>query len=500
MSRRVLIGIDLGTTVLKAATYDRSSGRMLGGVSQRLRTRVGPAGQREQNARHLWFSGRKLIRQLVGELDNRDTVVGIGLAAQGGSAVVVDRGSGLPTSPLFLWNDMRFLPHLETINNLHSPDYWRRLANRDEPGWGLARMLWLNHAYPGLLSENTMYVGIGELFFHHLTGAWQQDACNAHQIGCYDAVRHKLSPRPLEITGVSIDQIAPLRVGNGSSPLCQRAADELGLRVGIEVIGPFMDHEAGYMSVGESLPRPLQCSLGTAWVGNYCVSERRGIRSPFHFALPEPMGNDRLMIQPLLTGNVCWDWALTSFLDRRIGKALARVEAVFERSLLPDDGLVALPWVNMPNTMWPQCLGSAAIFGMRATTGPDDLLRAVALSMVCELRRVFQEPIAHRLIRSLVLSGGASKGKMFRKLIVSIFAPLPVYLLEDEDWVGARGALRPFSDRVGRVPAIHLHDKPSVECDEIKGRMHKYLELFSRLYAGAKNGEPIHVGSGRPSR
>ncbi|MEZ6191419.1 MAG: FGGY family carbohydrate kinase [Phycisphaerales bacterium] len=499
MPRRVLVGIDLGTTVMKAAAFDRSTGKMLAGVSQRLPTTVGPGGEREQDARRLWSIGKRLLGQLTREVGRRGRVDGIGLAAQGGSAVVVDRVSAQPKSPLFLWNDMRFLPYMEAIKKAHPQGYWRRLASRDEPGWGLARMLWMRETFPGLLTSDRMYVGIGELFFHKLTGVWQQDACNAHQIGCYDAKRHALSQRALEPTGTSINQIAPLREGTGAVALCRAAAAALGLPEGIDVIGPFMDHEAGFMSVDGAVPRPLQCSLGTAWVGNYAVSRRQSIRSPFHFVLPGPMNDDRLIIQPLLTGNVCWDWALTRFLDSRLNRALGRAKAVFERSVLPHPGLVALPWVNMPNTLWPQCLGSGAFFGMRATTGPDDLVRAVALSMVCELRRVFEQPATHGLIRSLVLGGGSSKGDGFRKLIASAFAPLPIYTVEDEDWAGTRGALRPFSNKVGCVPVTRLRDKHQVKDEAFAPRMQQYLELYRRLYGGEKSGQAIRVGKGPSS-
>ncbi|HIE10420.1 MAG TPA: hypothetical protein EYP62_02290, partial [Kiritimatiellae bacterium] len=38
-------------------------------------------------------------------------------------------------------------------------------------------------------------------------------------------------------------------------------------------------------------------------------------RSPFQLVLPSPVGSGHLVVQPLLTGNVTWDWALQTFVS-----------------------------------------------------------------------------------------------------------------------------------------------------------------------------------------
>ncbi len=45
----LLIGVDLGTTALKAAAFDAVGGALLGAASRRLDTRVEADGTREQD-------------------------------------------------------------------------------------------------------------------------------------------------------------------------------------------------------------------------------------------------------------------------------------------------------------------------------------------------------------------------------------------------------------------------------------------------------------------
>ena len=61
-------------------------------------------------------------------------------------------------------------------------------------------------------------------------------------------------------------------------------------------------------------------------------------QSAFQLVLPSPLGAGHLVVQPLLTGNVTWDWALTTFLGGSHASALRRYPAVFKQSLPADHG------------------------------------------------------------------------------------------------------------------------------------------------------------------
>jgi sugar (pentulose or hexulose) kinase len=388
-----------------------------------------------------------------------------------------------------LWNDTRAFSQYHKIAAGKPARYWRSFSLRDEPGMGLARIEWLRRESPNLFSNNNIYVGIGEYVFHHLTGVWRQDACNALQIGCYDARKDSLTDKPLRDRNVPLSFFAPLRKAHETHPLSRQAARKLGLAEGIPVAGPYNDHEAGFMSAMKTSERPLQCSLGTAWVGNFVLPEGSTGRSPFQLPVPAPASGGRLIIMPLLTGNVTWDWALQTFVNPSHRKALQLQERIFAERFLAPQGLVALPWLNRPNPLFPEQNGGACFVGVGPHTSRDDLLRAVAAGMCDELARVFDEVKQRGGMDGVVLSGGASKGEQFQHLVAALFAPLPVCQIVAEDWMGTRGCLYAFGKNVVCAKTKRIKVSRRMNLEAVRTGYELYLEAFDRLYSHVLAGE-----------
>ena len=485
----VLLGIDLGTTVLKAAAFDAHDGRPLGHASVRLPVDSQADGTREQQIPMLDRALSRVADSLRLQLGSAwGRVAGIGLAAQGGSAIIADRRSGRALTPMQLWNDSRPYARIPEIAARKPSGYWHRFSFLRNPGAGLARIEWLREGFPGLFRPGNIYAGAGEYVYFRLTGTWRQDAGNALQIGCYDARRHRIIAEPLRLVGVEPEFVAPMRSGHEMHPLTPSGAKALRLPPGIPVAGPYMDHEAGYLSAVEAdrhttVASVLQCSLGTAWVGNF-VSP--GLPPPgFQLMLPSPVDSDCrlqatgdsvhrkrrladpaacslqpaarwLVVRVMCAGNITWDWALGTLLRARPGTELSRADAVFRAELLPSASLAALPWFTRSNPFAPEQAGAGILAGLGEHTTTDDMLRAVAAGMCFEFARVFAPVVRSGCVDRVVLGGGASNGWYFRTLLAGLFAPLPVYHVRDEALAGARGVLFAFNPHVAATDTARV--------------------------------------------
>ncbi|MBN2309865.1 MAG: hypothetical protein JXR94_12900, partial [Candidatus Hydrogenedentes bacterium] len=285
----MLLGIDLGTTVLKVCAFDARSGATLGQAARRLAVHKTPDGGREQRpgaVDRAFSSAAAELRGLLGARWGR--VAGIGLAAQGGSSIIADRRSGKASTPMILWNDGRTRGHSSRLAGGIPTAFWRERVLRDFAPTGLGRLLWLKEERPELFRHDTIHAGAGEYLFFKMTGVWRQDAGNAIQIGSFNAATKRLDPALFDLVGVPLSFVAPLRQGHETAPLCAKAARSLELPTGIPVAGPYIDQEAGYLSACAAAGRPLQCSLGTAWVGNYAVADDAVGASPYQLVLPNP--------------------------------------------------------------------------------------------------------------------------------------------------------------------------------------------------------------------
>ena len=476
------LGIDIGSTSLKAAAFDARRGRLLAQAEHRLALDVDESGKREQDPaaliRALGAATASLRRQ-VG--DRWQRVRGIGLAAQGGSTILVDRDTGATATPMMLWNDTRAFGHFHRIAAKFPPRWWHAFSLRDEPGMGLARAQWLRETSPGFFNDNPLCIGAGEHVYFALTGQWRQDACHALQSGCYDAVRDRLTTRALAALDLPADFHAPLRQGHDMHPLAPGGAALLKLPVGIPVAGPYNDHEAGFLSVRHVSGRPLECSLGTAWVGNFVLPATCRGGAPFQFRIASPTDDGRLTIMPLLTGNVTLDWALAAFVHGNHRTALARAAGILAERLLPPPGLAAVPWLNRPNALRPTHNGSAALFGIGPATTRADCLRAVVLAMVCEFARVFDGLTKSGAVDGLVLCGGAARIARVRVLFAALFAPLPVHCVTAAELMGTRGCLHAFDPRIARAPVAPVRPDCRIDTRALAEAHALYQEMFRRL-------------------
>ena len=491
MAGDVLIGIDLGTTNLKAAAFDAATGRALAEAGERLKERVLHDGGREQSPVAIVRALKAAFAHLRDRLGRRwGSVVGIGLAAQGGSCVICERDSGRALSPMMLWNDLRPLAHLSEIARDYPEPFWSDRTFRKGPPRGLGRIAWLRKHSPALLSDTNIYAGAGEFVFHRLTGVWRQDAGSAIQLGSYNARTRDHDPDLIGAVGMPVSFVAPMRRGHETHSLSRAGARLLGLREGIPVAGPYMDHEAGFLAHQAVSDAPLQASLGTAWVGNYLLPNSAPRTSSSQIVLPSPVGDGSLVVQPLMCGNTTWDWALGAFAHANLPRALEESDAVFRKALLPASALVCLPWVVMPNPLAPELPGAGAFFGIGARTDAPDMLRAAAGGLVCEMARVFDALVSSGLVDAIVLSGGAARGAYFRRMLAALFAPLPIHQSTESDLVGPRGTLHVFSPEAARASSRRMRVPATRIIDAMRAHYERYLAVFEKLY-----GDPRATGA-----
>lgn len=200
-----------------------------------------------------------------------------------------------------------------------------------------------------------------------------------------------------------------------------------------------------------------------------------------------------LVVQPLLTGNVSWDWGIREFAPSGSADRFAATARIFEQALLPSPGLVALPWLNIENPFLPGHTGAGVWCGVNAQTGQADFLRALAVSMACDFYRVFRPVQKAGWIDGVVLGGGASKAACFRTLLAALFHPMPVFHPTELDLTGTRGALHAFSPSVASARATHIPSPPVRVRAAVRKGFEEYESVFERFYAQLPAARPISL-------
>lgn len=102
MPRNVLVGLDVGTSSVKAL-FITDAGEVLDRIESKIHTNYDQSGHAEQDANDYWQAVIDIFER-AGSLKN--DVVAIGLSGQTPSVVCIDE-LGNPTYPVLIWQDVR---------------------------------------------------------------------------------------------------------------------------------------------------------------------------------------------------------------------------------------------------------------------------------------------------------------------------------------------------------------------------------------------------------
>lgn len=481
MGKSYFLGIDLGTTVLKACVFNAGNRNLVAQSSRVLSGQQSQDGRREQQIKPLLKAFNEVLSELQIHLGiDWKRIEGIGLAAQGGSSIIADRVSGKARTPMILWNDGRIHRKADPIHELIPEKNLLDTILTIVPPAGLSRLQWLQIEQPELFTEENIHVGAGEFLFFHLTGVWRQDAGNAIQIGSYNAVTQQLDDILFRYLNLPLSFVAPLRNKHETASLSKEGAKRLKLPADVPVAGPYIDQEAAYLSAASISDRPLQCSLGTAWVGNFVLPEWLNGGSNTHIVIPSPTTHKYMVIQPLITGNPVWEWALR-LLDSRREQALAKAGSILKLVKCNQHTPIVCPWFAEKNPLECISKGGGAIVGIDTYTTIDDIVLGVAISLALDLERMFAGLKETDAIDSAVIGGGAGNSSFLREAIATLFAPLPVYWQKNADLTAACGCLYAFDPSLSakqphkrikpttsmEYPLSILQDRYRIACDRI---------------------------------
>ena len=149
---RIFLGIDAGTTSIKAALFD-PSGQLLG-LARKEYTLETPAPNRvELDPEVYWQSCCAVVRQALGQSQvSADEVKSLCISSQGETFIPVD-SQGMPTHKAIVWLDNRAAGQAEKIAARFGVESVYRRTGQPEiaPTWPACKILWLRERRPRCL-------------------------------------------------------------------------------------------------------------------------------------------------------------------------------------------------------------------------------------------------------------------------------------------------------------------------------------------------------------
>jgi len=261
------IGIDAGTSFLKAIAFDRQ-GRQVAGTRRKQHYNVDKSGSATQDMNAIWHSLVDALSELVHVLPELSKdIVAIGLTGQGDGTWMIDQ-SGAPVQDAMLWLDKRSGNLAKDFSGLGSvPRGGGGLGLEMNASKQLSQLAWLVRTSPEVLERASVAFHCKDWLYFKLTGAIASDPSEGLPPGDEKNARLVLS----QIGLAGYERLFP-RIVDGSKESCglsAEAARKTGLKAGTPVSLAYVDGVCSAIGAGtfvDDLSSGGVSILGTAGV------------------------------------------------------------------------------------------------------------------------------------------------------------------------------------------------------------------------------------------
>jgi xylulokinase len=279
--RQAVLGIDLGTSGVKALVADADGGVLGRGVAG-YPVRVPASGRAETAPGDWWLATRAAVRDALAEADQPDqagqsghpvragrlTVTAMSVAGQMHGVVLVD-DRGAPLRPAILWLDQRAQAEAVTYTELPC-EYTAALGNRPSPGMAGPLLSWLMTNEPWTVRAAWWVLQPKDWLRLRLTGQAATDPTDASGTLLFDMAKDAWADPLIEKLGLPREKLPPVRASTDiGGHLLPGAAADLGLPPGIPVVVGAADTAAALFAAGLKADEAM-LNLGSSgvWVVN----------------------------------------------------------------------------------------------------------------------------------------------------------------------------------------------------------------------------------------
>ncbi|WP_428391706.1 xylulokinase [Lichenicoccus sp.] len=265
MPAQMFIGIDIGTSSVKAVMIDRGQ-TVLATASQVLSVSRPHPGHSEQDPLAWWEATQQVLARLAADQpEAMRAVAGIGLSGQQHGAVLLDAEQAV-LRPAILWNDTRSQVECGELEAA-LPELRQIIGNVLMPGFTAPKLRWVAKHEPRLFAQVRRVLLPKDYVRLRLTGEAVSDMSDASGTGWLDVARRDWSDAALAATGLDRSHMPRLVEGIAESGIMHgELASKFGMHGGVVVAGGAGDNAAAACGIGAVAPGSAFVSLGTSGV------------------------------------------------------------------------------------------------------------------------------------------------------------------------------------------------------------------------------------------
>ncbi|HEX3983718.1 MAG TPA: FGGY family carbohydrate kinase [Acidisoma sp.] len=441
--KSLLLGIDIGTSIVKAAIFDRA-GTEITHAARRTNVLAPKPDWAEADPEEVWRATCDVIRRVLQARDvSADAIAGIGLSGAMVGAWVVDE-AGQPLRPGIFWSDARAQPLIDAMM-ARDPAVMSRIfaisGSAMQQGCTLPVLRALILDQPEILARAKAVIGAKDFIRARLTG---RIATCIVEAAVAPGSAHQRGRSPELLTLFGLDDHAhllpePMPCESVAGAITPAAAAATGLCTGIPVVIGAGDVAASVIGAGGLAVGCAVTILGTTCLNGIVVPEP--IFTPADLGILFTLPGDlwlRTMVNVAGTTNI--EWALATLCPdfAEAADAYERLGALATQSPPGAQGAVYVPYLSEVGIIAPVLAAAArgGFAGLAPRHRRPDMLRAVYEGVAYAIRDCFETTA--REFGTVRLVGGGARSAFWRQMIADVLNR-PVEVPEGQEF-GAKGA------------------------------------------------------------
>ena len=257
----LLIGLDLGTTSIKAILLESETGEILAATSRPTPVFHPRPGWSEHDPDALWQACASCLRECAGGLQ----VKALAIASMAEAGLPVD-AQGNSLYPVIAWHDRRSSPQAAQVESVVGREQLYTITGqRSSASFGLTKWLWLRENLPEIVPQTAAWLPLPAYILFRLCGHKAVDYSIASRALLLDQNSLTWSPALLELAGLTENHLPTLApAGTPVATLTPQAAQETGLSASVLCVLGGHDHLCASFAAGGHLPGTAVDSTGTA--------------------------------------------------------------------------------------------------------------------------------------------------------------------------------------------------------------------------------------------
>ncbi len=447
MSPTYLLGIDAGTSVIKAALIDRD-GRERATVAYPTTIRSPLPDRSEANHLEFWQLTAAAIRDVFAKANiTGEQVAGVGLSGNMVGAWLID-AQGEPVRDAILWNDGRTQALIDRLS-LEHPGFMSEIFASSgsvmQQGCTLPVVRWLADHEPESLARASHVLCCKDWLRYKLTSAIFTDITES-SVMPGDIRARNYNEALFDLLGVRAFRHLFPPVADSQTIagyVHAEAATQTGLKIGTPVVIGAGDVPSSTIGAGA-----VEAGVASIILGTTCLSCLTVPEPSFDppdvgllFVLP---GGNWLRVMANVAGTTNLDWFINQFFAAEQADSASTadlfqtLETIVEARPPGSNGVIYLPYLSPIGVIAPfvEAGARAQFCGLLPHHTRADLLRAVYEGVALAIRDCYA--VIGRPITEVRLSGGGAKSRIWGQMIADVL-DARVIVPEGAEF-GAKGA------------------------------------------------------------